>query len=57
MLLVQDIPLELQVMLTMQLPIQCQYIAIHQMTQVNQKMIEYTAYQRAAIHYIDNSHA
>ena len=48
MLLVQDKPLELQVMLTMQLPIQCPWIAIHQMTQTNQQMIEYT-YQRAAI--------
>ena len=27
------------------------------MTQVNQQMIEYTAYQRAAIPWIDNSHA
>ena len=43
-------------MLTMQLPIQCSYIAIHQMTQVHQQMIEYTAYQRAAIPWIDNSH-
>ena len=44
-------------MLNMQLPIKYPQIAIHQKTQVNQQMIEYTAYQRAAIPWINNSHA